>query len=385
MNWLHDARIDCFSAMESLSIDSYLSLASEAHGKRGGIAGQREVLKTTTAKRIRERMVADIRAGAVLPPVVVGIVETPEAVQDIVANKELEVDAFIKGLKREELAIIDGMQRTSALLEARNIDAGVAGTIRVDFWLAKSVRALVYRMLVLNTGQVPWTLARQLTVVYEPLLLEIKKNVLEIGRIITPDRLGRRVSGGQFSSDALIELFIAFSLRKSAVNTRETLSEEFSRLDMIANVADGTVQDYFYKTLSTMAALDITFDRLEDAGGGRFGRGRDIFASQPARIGYVVAVAQHVLGKIGLEKSDEERAKRMAKLVQDVENLKERLSGMTTDDLREFLRLDVLSEVLDRKVGQVGRYERSVFYEAFKVLIEESFEVPGMEPCWRAS
>lgn len=38
-----------------------------------------------------------------------------------------------------------------------------------EFWLAKSVRALVYRMLVLNTGQVPWTLSRQLGVVFEPL------------------------------------------------------------------------------------------------------------------------------------------------------------------------------------------------------------------------
>jgi hypothetical protein len=53
--------------------------------------------------------------------------------------------------------------------------------------------------------------------------------------------------------------------------------------------------------------------------------------------------------------------------------------------LGEFLKLDVLSEVLDRKVGQVGRYERTVFNEAFKVLIDEEFNVPNMEPCWRAS
>lgn len=385
MNWLHDTRIDCFSAMVNLPIDSYLSLVSEAHGKRGGIAGQREVLKTTTAKRIRERMVTDIRAGAVLPPVVVGIVETPDAVQKIVTDKELDIDSFIKGLKRGELAIIDGMQRTTAFLEARSIETGLTGTIRVDFWLAKSVRALVYRMLVLNTGQVPWTLARQLTVVYEPLLYEIKKNVPEIDRIITPDKLGRRVSGGQFSSDALIELFIAFSLRKTNVNTRENLSEEFSRLDLIANVAEEADQEYFYNTLSTMAKLDIAFDHLETSGSGRFGRGRDIFGSQPARIGYVVAVAQYVLGKIGLEKSDDERTKRLRKVVDDVDRLNDQLSKMTQDELRDFLRLDVLSEILDRKVGQVGRYERSVFYEAFKVLIEESFNVPGMEPCWRAS
>jgi hypothetical protein len=386
MNWLHDERIDCFSAMEALPIRNYLMLVKDAHEKRGRIGGQRDVLKTTTGKRIRDRMIADIRAGAVLPPVVVGIVDAPSSVQEIVAAKEMSVEDFIRGLRGESLSIIDGMQRTEALLEASEIDNGIlSGQIRVDFWLAKSVRALVYRMLVLNTGQVPWTLARQLSVIYAPLLSEIKNNVPSIARIITPDKPGRRVSGGEFSSEALIELFMAFSLRKTNIDTRENLSEEFSRLDLVANVADENVQGYFYQTLSTMAGLDIAFDRLDVASQGRFARGRDIFSSQPARIGYIVAVSQHVLGKIGLEKSPEERAARMDALVKDAKQLTEKLAASSADELRNFLRLDVLSEILDRKVGQVGRYERAVFFEAFKLLIEERFAVPDMEPCWRAN
>jgi hypothetical protein len=240
-------------------------------------------------------------------------------------------------------------------------------------------------MLVLNTGQVPWTLARQLSVIYAPLLHEIKSNVPSIARIITPDKPGRRVSGGEFSSEALIELFMAFSLRKTNIDTRESLSEEFSRLDLVANVADEKVQGYFYQTLSTMAQLDIAFDSLDVASQGRFARGRDIFSSQPARIGYIVAVSQHVLGKIGLEKSPEERTTRMDALVKNTKQLTEKLAASSTDELRNFLRLDVLSEILDRKVGQVGRYERAVFFEAFKLLIEERFAVPDMEPCWRAN
>ncbi len=58
---------------------------------------------------------------------------------------------------------------------------------------------------------------------------------------------------------------------------------------------------------------------------------------------------------------------------------------MDQELLGDFLRLDVLNEVLDKRVGQVGRYERLVFSEAFKVLIEEDFSLDNMEPCWRAS
>jgi len=45
----------------------------------------------------------------------------------------------------------------------------------------------------------------------------------------------------------------------------------------------------------------------------------------------------------------------------------------------------VLAETLDRRVGQVGRYERSVYFEAFQVLISEKFNLTHLEPCWRAA
>ena len=54
-------------------------------------------------------------------------------------------------------------------------------------------------------------------------------------------------------------------------------------------------------------------------------------------------------------------------------------------ELQAFLKLDVLSERLyGQKRSAVGRYERAFFDAAFKVLFEEDFKVPSMEPCWRA-
>ena len=53
-----------------MRLGDYLDMVNSVHASRGGISGQRDVLKTTTAKRIRERMIADICSGAVLPAVV---------------------------------------------------------------------------------------------------------------------------------------------------------------------------------------------------------------------------------------------------------------------------------------------------------------------------
>lgn len=386
MDWILDERTRCYSIMVSMTMGDYLKLVETAHAQRGGIAGQRDVLKTTTAKRIRDRMVDDIRAGAVLPPVVLGVVMDGVALEKIAVDEWKDIQDLLAAVANHELTIIDGMQRTAGLFEATGIDSGLKSrNMRVEFWVATSVRSLIYRMLILNTAQVPWTLARQLSVVYAPLLKEISINVPSVEKIFTPDKPGRRSTSGQFNSDALVELYMAFSLRKSTVDTKETLSEEFSRLDFVDNLADAGFQDHFYTTLSLLIEIDKRFERYSNGGTGRFSRGKDIFGSQPARIGFIVAIAQNVLGRPGQDRVADDRTQRIKSIVQAANAMLQKLDGMTPDEVGKFIKLDVLSEILNKRVGQVGRHERNIFLEAFKVLVDEQFALPDLEPCWRAS
>lgn len=386
MDWLLDDRTSCYSVQATMPVGEYLELVREAHAAKGGLSGQRDALKTTTAKRIRARMVNDIRRGAVLPPVVIGAVLSDEDFNKLPDANAASVVDIIPQETRSELAIIDGMQRTTALLEAAEADKTVLNRrMRVEFWITRSVRTMVYRMLVLNTGQVPWTLSRQLSVVFAPLLSEMRSNIPDLSRIFTPDNPGRRVAAGEYGSDALVELYLSFSLRKTNVDTKEALSDEFSRLDFVENLSDAAFQTQFYGTISVLALLDKSFDRYDSNTSARFARGRNVFDGQPARIGFVVAVAQHVLGRPGLDRNHDERVSRMTVLQQQAERLVKKLDAQSPEEVGRFLALDVLNETLDRRVGQVGRYERGVFFDAFQVLIEESFDLPNMEPCWRAN
>lgn len=85
---------------------------------------------------------------------------------------------------------------------------------------------------------------------------------------------------------------------------------------------------------------------------------------------------------------DDDPAMTLAKLKEIRSNLDvliDLLNAYDGAELAGFLRLDVLSERLyGQKRSAVGRYERAFFDAAFKVLFEESFKVPSMEPCWRA-
>ncbi|MEU2166916.1 hypothetical protein [Micromonospora chersina] len=329
---------------------------------------------------------ADLKLGAVLPPVVIGAVVDDEIFAALPDESAASVDAILPQAELSTLSIIDGMQRTAAILEARRDDPSVATRrLRVEFWLANSVRAMIYRMLVLNTGQVPWTMSRQLSVVFAPLLKEIRRNVPELEKVSSPDNPGRRVGAAQYSSDAIVELYIAFSLRKTAIDTKEAVSDEFSRLDFVENLSDNEFQAQFYESLSLMARLDKAFSRFESGVSGRFTRGRNIFDAQPARIGFIVAIGTAVLGRPGANRRAEDRVRKLENLRLAEERLISRLEGYTEDELADYLRLDVLTEVLDRRVGQVGRYERAVFADAFKVLVEEEFSLDNLEPCWRAN
>jgi hypothetical protein len=365
-----------------MSIDGYLQLVRVAHEAQGSLSGQRGVLATTTAKRIRARMVEDLKQGAILPPVVIGAVLRSEHFFDLDKVKPQSAEDLLPD--DTTISIIDGMQRTAALIEANRENNDVAGqSVRVEFWLTDNVRAMIYRMLILNTGQVPWTISRQLSVVFAPLLEEIRNEVKELEKMPSPDNPGRRVGAAQISSESMVELYIAFSLRKTAVDTKEAISDEFSRLDFVDNLADPSFQTQFYGALSMLLTLDKAFERYE--GSKSSPNGRYIFDRQPARIGFIVAVGIFVLGRPGADRPASERAERVISLQDSQKKLLERLANYDQDELADFLKIDVLQEVLDKRVGQVGRYERGVFSDAFKILVDEHFKVRDLEQCWRAN
>ena len=318
---LFDRRVGCYSLMTAVMAAHYLKLVESSYAKRGGLKHQRDVLKTTTAKRIRRRMVSDVKNGAILPPVVVGVVTDVATFETIPELEPLAIMTLISESLVDSIAIIDGMQRTTALRLAMDEDpASLAEMkIRVECWIAKSPESLIYRMLVLNTGQVPWNLSRQLQVVYSPLIDEMKKRVT-FERVLDTEKPERRARGGEYQPDSLVELYIAFGVRKTDVDTQETLADEFSRLDMTDALAEDQYDRFFYPVLQMMVDIDQAFSRLDseiddkkgkiEAGEeealeylGFLRKGKSIFDSKPARIGFIVAAAISVLGRLGMERS----------------------------------------------------------------------------------
>lgn len=386
---LHDERVDCFSIMTEMEIADFLRLVTDVYEERGGIEGQRAPLKTKTGISIRSRLVSDLVEGAVIPPIVIGVQATKVLIDAI--TKPARDDTLLEhivAVDAASLSIIDGMQRTTALLEAVGQKPALGkDRLRVEFWVSQNLNSLIYRMLVLNTGQVPWEISRQLETIYSQLLSIITSDLGTDVEIFTLNEERRRSEGGQYQASSIIRLFLAFSSRKPEFDLKDKVAEDFARMDAIEASSHREFLGYFIRTLKLAAQLDRLFSRSSGAPAGskeRIADGKELFQSFPALTGFFVAVAVKIFDEPGFDIDWELAAEKLQSVEAAVTALIDSQARSTQAQIDEFLQLETLNLRLAQRSGQIGRFERDLFVRSFTFMIDKAARLKDMAPAWRA-
>ncbi|EOS45992.1 hypothetical protein C810_02089 [Lachnospiraceae bacterium A2] len=384
---LWDKKLKCMSAITRMSVGEYLKIVGKAYQNRGGISGQREALKQKTAISIRNRMIEDIKDGTILPPIVIGLVVNEEKYQKL-KKGEIAYGQLVSDEPVEQLSIIDGMQRTTALMKAVSEKEEVnQDEIRVEYWISDNINSLLYRMLILNTGQVPWNVRRQIEVIFSGIIKEIKEKVVNIEVFEIGDS-SIRSKGGQYQADGLIELFLAFGARTWKVNTKEKLTDEFTRHDFLQSSGETDLVHLFCDVLTCMAKMDILLDckykKKDDNSTEKFRSGKELFARQPARIGFVAAAGEKIMGRPGDERDKEKIEGYKMKFINAIENVVSSIEQKGEEELVGYMDFATLNQMMERRTAKVGDFERELFYEAFKVIVEENGQLSNLGICWRA-
>ena len=239
-------------------------------------------------------------------------------------------------------------------------------------------------MLVLNTGQVPWDIKRQLDTIYDPILEELNRDIPELD-IKLLDHSGRRTSAGQYQSSKIIEYFLCFTSRKIDIDLKDKVAEDFARMDVIAATSDNKLLDDFKIIIRLMVNLDHQFSRANIASENvRFKAGKDIFTSMPAGVGFIASAGAYNYGPPGLDSTHDEVAKNIKELKYKISIFCDRLSDLNKDDLSSFLEFDLLNEKLSAKSSKVGTFEREFFFKAFEALFKYSERLSNLKACWSA-
>lgn len=386
---IKDTRVNCYSVMTQFQVEEYLKMVKNAFENRGGLEGQRDTLKTNTAIRIRKRMIKDIEAGAVLPPIVIGVIIPQDnfAIIEQLEDNNAFLE-FINKIPEDSISIIDGMQRTKALSVALKDNANICDhEIRVEFWIASQINSLIYRMLVLNTGQAPWEIRRQIETVFQGIIKELKEKFSEIEIITLTDKnhKNKRSSPGQFQSDDIIELFLVFGAKKVKIDIPERLAEEFIRLDFISSTSNPNLTNIFYEVMFCLYKFDQAISRYQNEEiQGYFQKGKDLFSSQPACVGFVTALAFSILGRPGNDYEPEEQNQKWQDIKNNTDILLTKIDKLSNDEIGNFLDFPTLNELISKKTGRKDFFEREFFLQAFNLLISEKFNIDNMTQCWRA-
>ena len=355
LNLLHDKRVDCYSVMVEMPVSDFLELVEKSYENRGGIEGQRSALKTKTALTIRKRMVEDVKKGTVLPAIVLGVHIDGFSLDAV--KEKLNEESFqdlISKTNPKSISIIDGMQRTTALQEAK---------------------------------EVPWEMARQLETIYSQLLKSIKDKIsIDEIQIFQKDDKPRRLTDTEFEAHKIIQLYMVFASRRYDFNLKDKVAEDFARLDTIETNSIDNFVDYFVRSFELLYKLNKEFSRATQDTNTRIKSGSDIFNSDTALTGFFAAVSVKLFKKPGYQINSSETVKKeMESIVDNIETLLSNLRNQNDTELVEFLALNTLDERLNQKSGQVGKFERDLFFSAFTTLINEAKELKDLNPCWMVS
>ena len=405
----YDKRSECYLILATMKLSEYKELVQDAFEKKGNLDGQRDVIShSSVANKIRNRMANDFRNGSVFPQVVIGLLVNDENFHlfdkfNPYGNDEdiLEIIKLIKNMEKDSISIIDGIQRTNIYFE--NYVGNEERPIRVEFYITTSVIKLLYRMLVLNTGQVPWNTRRQLEVIFSNLstsiLNAIREKDLKIADEITINSIDskqKRSKSGTFNKSTLIEMYLTFNTRNIKVNLSNEIAEEFQRFDMLQSVEKQENFVIFIDVfillfkwdliLGTYGSSNTTEEYVADYIDSKaiIKQGIDFFTNTPVIMGFIAACSEYILGAVTVERTPESKMKKLTIVKKQFNFIIDKIQSDNSISFMDFDTLNLAISSLSKK-GNIGEIQRKYFKDAFTSIIkyDDLEEFPTLGACWR--
>jgi len=156
---LYDKKIDSDNYIVEVNYRDYLKLARKILENN---EFQRN--KVTSSNNIYRLLREDMKVGCIFPPIVLA---------SKISKEEFEKASF-DSLDESKFLILDGLQRTHALIEAEaelspNTSAFHENILRLEILFTANKTNVLYRMLTLNTGQTKMPKRHQIEILYSDL------------------------------------------------------------------------------------------------------------------------------------------------------------------------------------------------------------------------
>jgi hypothetical protein len=184
-----DLRTNTVVIYGQATIRDYLDLV-------GNDFDQFDLQRTRQKHKAYHRLADDIQAGAVLPSITLAVkADRVNQILGIMEKDSLSMYATAEALSEPGHAfILDGLQRTHILKDLANggFEFDEKQSLLLEFWLEPSIKHLIYRMIVLNSGQKPMSLRHQIELMFMSIQADILQSVDDIEIYRERDETKRR-------------------------------------------------------------------------------------------------------------------------------------------------------------------------------------------------
>ena len=382
-----DYRTDTPVVYAQMSPDDYLNIVGDEF-MSFSIQRKRETHKAY------KRMKDDIQEGGLLPSITLAVkpANVPEAKRLLNDDKILELRELLE--RPGSVDILDGLQRTYILhdLQGAGEHFHIDQKLLVEFWLEEKLERLIYRIIVLNSGQKAMSVRHQVELLFMSLRETIQDRIPDLEIYMERDQ-SRRRRPKKFQLDIIASAYQAFISENTEVKKENIIAQQLSNIEELteSEIVISDKFDKFLHFLDIYSTLDLlTFQRYampDDIARGDQNDDDSLdandsanspvnfsnwFASSNVALGFFSAIAQFIKTDAKRERT-EEALRRLIRDLDHYSNVPDPLGTTIFDEMRTAIN--------PRRVN-VGLATRRLLANGFKEFFRDSGDT-DMGSCWR--
>src|SRR5690554_1705177 len=337
LGFTKDCRTETNVVYAEIKISDYLELVG-LDFDRFEIQRKRQDPKKYT--RLKE----DIKKGALLPAITLAI--NPGKVSSFIKDVESKnsKDLTQKLNQSSDLYILDGLQRSYIIKDL--VEEGVKFNdnqkLLIEIWFEAKIEHLIYRLIVLNSGQKPMSMRHQVELLFTTLKAEIEDEIPNLNIYIEKD--GQiRSQAMKFSFDRIVNAYYSFLTKSPEIKRDNLIVKKLNEDDILSSNEQELNANYnnFIESLKRYCALDLNMYKIYSSGR-EPSSFKNWLADENTLKGFFAAVGRY--------SSDERKKER-------VNNALDKLIQQSLSGENDPLHLNVFAEIktgIDSKKYNVG-------------------------------
>lgn len=369
---LNDEKVKAMSVFGVMTTCDYLSLVKN-NLLNDKLLFQRG--KETRKREIYKRLKEDLKKDTVIPTISLALYNK--------TNSKIAIGGKIK-IKEGDVYVLDGLQRTFALIEAKNEltstkihqKSFLRKRLRFEIWINASIEALLYKMIVLNSGQTPMSIRHQIEILNKAFKEDfIKKSERKVEIYTWKDKSKRRKKPLQYLLSDLVEIFLSFAMGKTSVEKKNLIVDQIEKINFLDEYT-GIKERYgendilFVEFVNLITRIDILLCK-KYSGNKELTSGNYLMKSNTFLSGFCAAFGKALSVNKTLYK-----------------NKKNELLNLLKSTKRDPLYLELLSTIiinLRSTSKRFGDTERQFYFDAFIMFINNKDGDKSFKTFWSES